>query len=154
MAMTFFDSGRAMIRRVGMALSATTVALAAALVPLAGSAQAATNSQLYAATVQLDSDAHVVAQLLPGDVVVGTVNVEMDPIPPGSWFWFTVITAPGFTKSFGVSDGPFQMQFTATAAGPLTVSSIGTGTAYMLFTVTHHTTRISAPISTVGATTW
>lgn len=147
--MTFFNTGRTTIRRASLALVLALIA-AAPLAQGAGSAHAAGTSKLYAATVHLGGSSTVVAQLQPGDVVVGTVNIEMDPAPETAWFWFATVSAPGFSKTINSLGGQFQMQFTATAAGPLKVGSIGTGTAYLLFTVTP---RFSPVPVTVGGVT-
>jgi hypothetical protein len=133
------------MRRAGLALVLALLALA----PL-GSARAATTTRLYAGSVTLDTNrTFVVLQLHAGDVVTGTFTPAMDPIPRGSWFWFTYLSDGNGHTSTGQFD-PIPVQFTATADGPLTIGSIGTGKAYYLLTVSTRTHTVP-PVATVPA---
>ncbi len=150
--MALFPSGNTTLRRASLGLVVALVALASAFAPLAGSAQAATTTKVYAGSVNLGGDTAFVGSFAAGDIVTGTVTIEMDPIPPSAWAWFTVISAPGMTPQSGNGTTVLQFSFTATASGQLRIGAIGTGTAYYLFSV-KHTTLQTVPRSPIGGVT-
>jgi hypothetical protein len=91
-----------------------------------------------------------VVQLRPGDVVVGTVNVEMQqPCAPGEIFCGATLSAPGWSLVLYPDGGQRQFTFTATGYGPFEIFMLG-GTAYTLFAVSHdpyvvpHTSSLGA----------
>src|SRR5437762_12383 len=150
--MTIFHTGRAFrtaMRTTGLALAIAAIGLSAPLLGASSRAEAAGTSDLYAATVS-DQWGVTLAQLRPGDIVVGTVNVEMLPRPRGVIFWGATLWAPGWSLGFGPDGGQRQFTFTATGYGPLQISITG-GTAYTLFTVTHGVAPVLQRTSSVGA---